>query len=140
MALGGGFMRIFGKLMLATVIATAGHTAAAQDSDAISGSITFYTHFTQFVDDDRWEGWAKTFQERYPNATVEIIPVANYRKEIPTRIASGDYGDVLNVLDNLPPADYAKFYEPLTDMSLATTHSFVDRYRVEGEVYGYIYG
>lgn len=133
-------MRTFGTLMLATALVSSGQVVTAQDGSAIAGEITFYTHFTQFVDDGRWEEWAQEFEEIHPGVDVEVLPVSNYRKEMPTRIASGDYGDVLNVLDNLPPADYAKFYEPLTDMSLADTHSFVDRYRFDGEVYGYIYG
>lgn len=109
-------------------------------ADEISGEITFYTHFGQFVDNGDWERWANAFAEKYPGASVEVLHVGNYRKEMPTRIASGDYGDVLNVLDNLPPAEYAEFYLPLNDMSLADTHSFVDRYTVDGNIYGYVYG
>ena len=124
-------------LMAAAFIAVGASIAHA---DEISGKLTFYTHFGQFVDSGDWERWASAFEEKYPDTDVEVLHVANYRKEMPTRIASGDYGDVLNVLDNLPPSEYAEFYMPLSDMSLADTHSFVDRYKVDGEVYGYIYG
>ncbi|CTQ51469.1 ABC transporter substrate-binding protein [Jannaschia donghaensis] len=133
-------MRIIGTLAASTAMILAGQGTLAQPSEKVEGKITFYTHFTQFEQDGSWNAWAADFAEKYPGAEVEIIGVSNYRKEMPTRIASGDYGDVLNVLDNLPPSDYAEFYAPLTDMSLAETHSFVDRYRVDGEVYGYIYG
>lgn len=120
-------------------LASIGSAALAQDGE-VSGKITFYTHFGYFVESGHWDEWASAFEEKYPGTEVEVLPVANYRKEMPTRVASGDYGDVLNVLDNLPPSDYAKFYAPLTDMSLAETHSFVDRYEIDGEIYGYIYG
>ncbi|WP_417522837.1 ABC transporter substrate-binding protein [Marinovum sp.] len=106
----------------------------------VSGKITFYTHFGQFVDSGDWERWSSEFETKYPGTEVEILHVANFRKEMPTRIASGDYGDVLNVMDNLPPSEYAEFYLPLNDMSLAETHSFVDRYEVDGKIYGYVYG
>ena len=131
------------KMLFATAAIAAimsGHAATAQDDGEVGGKITFYTHFTQFEQDGSWDAWAAEFAEKFPGTEVEIVGVSNYRKDMPTRMASGDYGDVLNVLDNLPPSDYAEFYEPLTDMALAETHSFVDRYRVDGEVYGYIYG
>lgn len=126
---------LWAGLALSASLATA---VAAQEE--IGGKLTFYTHFTNFVENGKWEEWTSAFAARHPGVEIEILPIAAYSKEMPTRIASGDYGDVLNLLDNLPPADYAKFYEPLTDMSLAATHSFVDRYRVDGEIYGYVYG
>lgn len=127
-----------GRLGLAALLA-AGTAVSAQDI-GITGRISFHTHFSQFVDNGKWDEWTPAFEERYPGTEVEVLPVSGYRKEMPARIASGDYGDVLNVLDNLPPGDDAKFYEPLTDLEMARTHRFVDRYRVDGEVYGYIHG
>ncbi|WP_417280364.1 ABC transporter substrate-binding protein [Celeribacter sp.] len=106
----------------------------------VGGKITFYTHFTNFVENGKWDEWTNAFETAYPGTEVEVIGIANYRAEMPVRIASGDYGDVVNVLDNLPPQDFKKFYLPLTDMPLAETHQFVDRYKVDGEVYGYVYG
>ncbi len=124
-------------LPVASLLAAGVSISSAGD---IGGEITFYTHFSQFVDNGDWERWAGEFEDRYPGTDVEVLHVGNYRKEMPTRIASGDYGDVLNVLDNLPPSDYAEFYLPLNDMSLADTHTFVDRYTVDGNIYGYVYG
>jgi len=122
----------------AVTMILAGATFA--QAEEIDGKITFYTHFGQFLDSGDWERWTTAFEEQYPGTEVEVLLVANFRKEMPTRIASGDYGDVLNVMDNLPPAEYAEFYLPLNDMSLAETHSFVDRYKVDGNIYGYVYG
>lgn len=119
---------------------TAPAASEEQFGGEVSGKITFYTHFGNFVDDGQWDQWTAAFEEKYPGTEVEIIPITNYRREMPTRMASGDYGDVLNVMDNLPPADYAKFYEPLNDLGLAETHQFVDRYTVDGNIFGYVYG
>lgn len=115
-------------------------TAQGFDPANVGGKITFYTHFSQFIDDGRWDEWSAEFAKQYPGAEVEVVPVSGYRKEMPTRIASGDYGDVLNVLDNLPPSDYATFYLPLNDMAMEEHHQFVERFTVEGNIYGFIYG
>lgn len=114
--------------------------ASIAHAQEIEGKITFYTHFGQFVDSGDWERWAAEFETKHPGTEVEVLHVANYRKSMPTRIASGDHGDVLNVLDNLLPSEYARFYMPLNDMSLAETHSFVDCYTVDDQIYGYLYG
>ncbi len=132
-----------GILLAATALSTAFTPAFAAegiDPAEVTGKITFYTHFTHFVDDGSFDAWGEAFAEKYPGAEVEVIGVTGYRKEMPTRIASGDYGDVLNVLDNLPPSDYATFYEPLNDLGLEDNFQFVDRYTVDGQIYGFIYG
>ncbi len=131
-------MGIVGRISMIALL-VAGAAAQAQDQE-VTGKITFYTHFTNFIDNGKWAEWVAGFEEKYPGTEVEVLGVTAYSKEMPTRIASGDYGDVLNVLDNLPPTDYPKYYAPLTDMDLAKTHTFVDRYRVDGEIYGYVYG
>jgi len=135
-------MKSITAVALAAGLALPGASLHAQgfDPDKVKGTITFYTHFSQFVDDGRWDVWTEAFSEAYPGAEVEVVPVSGYRKDMPTRIASGDYGDVLNVLDNLPPGDYEKFYLPMNGMDMAEHHQFVDRYTVDGNVYGFVYG
>ncbi|QBY01360.1 carbohydrate ABC transporter substrate-binding protein [Rhodophyticola sp. CCM32] len=120
----------------ASALVFSGDIASAE----ITGPITFFTHFGTFQTNGRWDDWTAEFEALYPGTDVEVIVVDGYRREMPTRLASGDYGDVLNVLDNLPPDQYAEFYLPLNDMELRDTHMFVDRYTVDGNVYGYIYG
>lgn len=128
-------------LLAASVAIIVAAPAFADNADGqISGDITFYTHFANFVDNGRWDDWVAEFEAKYPGTNVEVVAVSNYRKDMPVRFASGDYGDVLNVLDNLPPSDYASYYAPVGDMALRDTHQFVDRYTVDGEVYGYVYG
>ena len=112
--------------------------ALAQD---VSGKITFYTHFGHFSDDGTWDEIAAGFTQKYPDAEVEILAVSSYRKEMPTRIASGDYGDVLNVLDSIPPDQYPTFYAPLNDMTaMMENHRFIDNFTVAGNTYGFVYG
>ncbi len=84
---------------------------------------------------------AAGFAAKYPGAEVEILPVAGYRKEMPTRIASGDYGDVLNVMDSIPPDQYPTFYLPLNDLTaMMENHRFIDSFTLDGNVYGLVYG
>lgn len=127
-------------LALSVALASTVLNAQGFDPGKVGGKITFYTHFNQFADDGQWDEWSAAFTQAYPGTEVEILPVSGYRKEMPTRIASGDYGDVLNVLDNLPPSDYPTFYLPLNNMALEDHHQFVDRFTVDGNVYGFIYG
>jgi raffinose/stachyose/melibiose transport system substrate-binding protein len=97
-------------LLAASVAVIVAAPAFADNADGqISGDITFYTHFANFVDNGRWDDWVAEFEEKYPGTNVEVIAVSNYRREMPVRFASGDYGDVLNVLDNLPPDDYVNY-------------------------------
>ncbi|WP_299969383.1 extracellular solute-binding protein [uncultured Roseobacter sp.] len=133
-------MKLALKLASAVAATAVSMTALSASAQDIGGKITFYTHFGNFVDNGKWDEWTDAFETAYPGTEVEVIPVAGYRRDMPTRMASGDYGDVLNVLDNLPPEDYATFYLPLNDMAIAETHSFVERYTVDGNIYGYIYG
>lgn len=120
------------------IIASTAGGVAAQD---VSGQITFYTHFTHFAEDGTWDRIEAEFTERYPDAEVEIIAVAGYRREMPTRLASGDYGDVLNVMDAIPADQYSTFYAPLNDLTeTIENHRFVENFTVDGNVYGLVYG
>lgn len=125
----------------AAVLATAGlANAQSFDPAKVKGEITFYTHFGSLVDSGDWKRWADEFHAAYPEATVDVVAVSEYRREMGTRISTGEYGDVLNVLDSLPPADYPKFYLPIEGSTLEADYQFVERYTVDGKVYGYVYG
>lgn len=124
----------------ATATMTSPAVAQSYDPDKVEGEITFYTHFGNLVESGDWQRWADEFHDAFPEATVIVVPVSEYRREMGTRIATGDYGDVLNVLDSLPPADYPKFYLPIEGSTLEEDYQFVDRYTVDGKVYGYVYG
>lgn len=125
-------------LAATTMLVSIASTATADD---IAGKITFYTHFGNFHEDGTWDEVAAGFAAAHPGAEVEIIAVGGYRREMPTRVASGDYGDVLNVLDSIPASDYATFYAPLNDLSdMVDNHRFIENYTVDGNVYGFVYG
>ena len=111
-----------------------------QTAQTVGGKITFYTHFTHFFESGHWDKWTKEFEEKFPGTEVKAIGITNYSKEMPTRISSGNYGDVLNILDSIPPNEYANFYEPLNAMGLNATHQFVERYIYDGNTYGFVYG
>jgi len=81
----------------ATVLSLSALSASARDT---GGTITFCTRFTNFVGNGKRDEWTGAFEKAYPGTEVEIVPVAGYRRDMPTRMASRDCGDVL---DNLPP-------------------------------------
>ncbi|QBY01226.1 carbohydrate ABC transporter substrate-binding protein [Rhodophyticola sp. CCM32] len=132
---------LFKAAMTTAIIATSSTSfAQSYDPDRVQGEITFYTHFGNLVDSGDWQRWADEFAEAFPGASVDVVPVSEYRREMGVRIATGDYGDVLNVLDSLPPADYHQFYAPIVGSTLEDDYQFVDRYTVDGDIYGYVYG
>jgi raffinose/stachyose/melibiose transport system substrate-binding protein len=111
------------------------------DPSQVKGKITFYTHFTNFIKDGSFDKWVAEFKAAYPAVEeVEVIGVTAYTKDMPTRMAGGDYGDVLNILDAVPPGDYKLYYEPLDDLDMAKDFNFAERYQVEGKYYGFTYG
>lgn len=122
----------------ALTLALSINAASAAD---VAGDITFYTHFGNFFDDGTWDRIASEFNAKYPEANVEIILVAKYRGDMPTRMSSGDYGDVLNVLDSIPPDQYSTFYAPLNDLTdMMENHRFIENFTVDGNAYGFVYG
>jgi len=133
------------SLAVATIVALSfGSAWAAEpgiDPAQVKGKITFYTHFTNFIKDGSFDKWVAEFKKVYPSVeAVEVIGVTAYTKDMPTRMAGGDYGDVLNVLDSVPPSDYPGFYESLDDLDMAKDFNFAERYEYQGKHYAYTYG
>lgn len=126
---------------LALSVGAANAADTGIDPSQVKGKITFYTHFTNFVKDGSFDKWVAEFKAAYPAVeAVEVIGVTAYTKDMPTRMAGGDYGDVVNVLDSVPPGDYHLFYEPLNDLDMAKDFNFAERYEVDGKYYGFTYG
>jgi ABC-type glycerol-3-phosphate transport system substrate-binding protein len=57
-----------------------------------------------------------------------------------TRLATGDYGDVLDTPATVATADLPDFFLPITDLNLAKDFYFGDRWAVDGDVYALTYG
>jgi len=66
------------------------------DPAQVKGKITYYTHFTSFITDGLFDKWVGDFKKLYPNADVDVQGIATYEDTMGTRLATGDYGDVLD--------------------------------------------
>ena len=125
-------------------LAAAAGAASAQDAidpASVTGKITYYTHWTNYIDDGSFDQWEADFKALYPSVEdVEVLGIADYAGQITTRLATGDYGDVLETSDQVPADELADFFLPITDLDLAKDWYYADRWASDGEVYGLTFG
>lgn len=111
------------------------------DPAKVSGKIVNYVHFTNYIDDGSYDRWEAEFKTLYPNVEdIEVIGIADYAGQITTRLATGDYGDVLETADQVPADELGDFFLPLNDLDLAKDWYYADRWASDGNVYGLTFG
>jgi ABC-type glycerol-3-phosphate transport system substrate-binding protein len=111
------------------------------DPSLVKGTITYFTHWANFVEDGHMKKWGDDFKKIYPNVQdVKIVLLKDYRNEMTVKMAEGDYGDVVEMMDNLPQDDYDVYYEPLNSLGMQKNYMFSDRFAVDGEYYAFTYG
>ena len=109
--------------------------------DDVSGKITFYTHWTNYIDDGSFDKWKAEFKKLYPKVDdIEVLGIATYSDTMATRLATGDYGDVLDTPPTVSNAELGDFFLPITDLDLAKDFYYGDRWATDGEVYALPYG
>jgi ABC-type glycerol-3-phosphate transport system substrate-binding protein len=111
------------------------------DPANVKGKIVYYTHWTNYIDNGDFDKWEAAFKAKYPNVEdVEVLGIATYAETMTTRLATGDYGDVLDTPASVSNAELPDFFLPITDLDLAKDFYFGDRWAVDGEVYGLTFG
>jgi raffinose/stachyose/melibiose transport system substrate-binding protein len=111
------------------------------DPASVSGKIIYYTHWTNYIDNGDFDKWEAAFKAKYPNVEdVEVLGIATYAETMATRLATGDYGDVLDTPATVSNAELPDFFLPITDLDLAKDFYFGDRWSVDGDVYGLTFG
>lgn len=111
------------------------------DPASVSGKITYYTHWTNYIDNGDFDKWEAEFKTMYPGVEdVEVLGIATYAETMATRLATGDYGDVLDTPAQVSNAELPDFFLPITDLDLAKDFYFGDKWAVDGEVYGLTFG
>jgi ABC-type glycerol-3-phosphate transport system substrate-binding protein len=109
--------------------------------DDVSGTITVYTHWTNYIDDGSYDKWEAEFKQMYPKVEdINILGIATYAETMSTRLATGDYGDVLDTPATVANAELGDFFLPITDLDLAKDFYYGDRWAVDGDVYALPYG
>ena len=111
------------------------------DPANVKGKIVYYTHWTNYIDNGDFDKWEAAFKAKYPGVEdVEVLGIATYAETMATRLATGDYGDVLDTPTTVANAELPDFFLPITDLDLAKDFYFGDRWAVDGEVYGLTFG
>jgi ABC-type glycerol-3-phosphate transport system substrate-binding protein len=132
-------LALFSRTSQATVQVTAADIPV--DPAMVNGTITYYSHFYNFVQDGHYKKWAEGFKKIYPNVTdVRIVVLPDYKKQMRALMAVGDYGDVVDILDDVSRSDYEFFYEPLNSLGMQNAARFPDQFLFNGKYYGFTYG
>ncbi len=116
-----------------------GNAGGADESapEEISGDITVITHRTDIVDSVFKEEYLPRFQEQYPNVNVSFESITDYEGQIKIRMNTEDYGDVLNIPNDIVPEDLPNFFEPLGSLEeLEQNYQFVHEQQYDGISYG----
>ncbi len=114
---------------------------SAINPDEVKGSIVFYTHWTNYITSGDMDRWEAEFKALYPNVEdIDIQGIATYAETMATRMATGEYGDVLEVATALTNEELGDFLLPLNDLGLDDEFHFADRWAYEGNTYAYTFG
>ncbi|MDQ2850602.1 MAG: ABC transporter substrate-binding protein [Actinomycetota bacterium] len=120
-------------------LAACGSSSGGSSSNASgppSGTILVLTNRTDIVNTEL-PAYAKEFNKIYPKVTVKFQALSDYAGDVKTRMSTKNYGDVLLVPTDIPPAQLATFFEPLgTTAEMGKKYRFADAIANAGKVYG----
>lgn len=131
-------------MVLALAACTTGKSGSTStpDDGTVSGKITFLTNRTDWDVDGTYEKLIASFNEKYPDVTVEVQSITDYAGELATRMQTSEYGDVLMIPDAVPSSEFGRYFEPF-----GTVEELSDKYQegylyskwFDGQVYGLAY-
>lgn len=122
-------------VILSVFITACGKTESqSADKNEISGTITFLTNRTDMIG-EKYDDYAKRFNEKYPDAHVEFEAVTDLDKTTKIRVGSGEFPDVV-LIPTIPNSDLPKYFTPLDDLGLNDRIYFKDYKSFENKVYG----
>lgn len=111
------------------------------DPSQVKGKITVYTHFTNFITAGYFDRWKSEFKKLYPNVEdVDVQGITDYAGTMPTRLSTGDYGDVLDVPSTVTREEMPDFFLPLDNLDLAKDFYYAANYTQDGHVYAFTDG
>lgn len=114
---------------------------AGIDPAQVKGKITVITHFTSYITDGLFDRWKKEFKALYPNVEdVDVQGITDYAGTMPTRLTTGDYGDVLDVPTTVTREELPEFFLPLDNLDLAKDFYYAANYTQDGHVYAFTDG
>jgi ABC-type glycerol-3-phosphate transport system substrate-binding protein len=126
--------------------ATSGGPSASGGGDvaaeAPAGELKVLTHRTDLDQDGTLQGYADQFMAKYPEVTkVEFESITAYDDDVPLRLSTGDFGDVLSIPNGVTNDQLAQFFEPIgSKADLSAKYRFLDSFAVGEQVYGLAQG
>lgn len=111
-----------------------------EDYTDITTTIHVFNQRTDMSDADyagtSWEEYIATFNEMYPNITVEVETDTNYSDSSLLRLQSGDWGDIMMV-PAVDKADLSTYFLPFGTLEeMEAEIRFANTWEYDGMVYG----
>lgn len=103
-------------------------------------SFTILNHRTDLDQSGDWKKlYVDPFAAKYPGIKeIKVESITDYHNIVKTRLAGGDYGDVLVIPNGVNAADYSTYFAPLGAVAdLKAKYRFIEESgSFEGQVYG----
>jgi raffinose/stachyose/melibiose transport system substrate-binding protein len=126
-----------GATSSATAAAPGSQAPVVNPSAAVTGSITVLTNRTDIVDSVFVAKYVPEFQKLYPNVQVKFEAIKNYDTDVPIRMNTTEYGDVLLIPNAIKPDQLASYFTPLGKIAdLSKTYRRVTEQSFYDDVYG----
>ena len=124
------------------VFSVAGANAQSTiDPALVTGKIVYYTHWTSYLTEGKFDAWEAEFKELYPGVEdVDVQGITTYSETMSTRLATGDYGDVLDTPPTVPRDELPDFFAPLDDTGLVPDFYYTSNWEVDGQHYALPFG
>jgi ABC-type glycerol-3-phosphate transport system substrate-binding protein len=121
--------------------ATSAHAQSSIDPATVTGKIVYYTHWTSYLTDGKFDKWKQEFKALYPGVEdVDVQGITTYSETMSTRLATGDYGDVLDTPPTVPRDELPDFFAPLDDTGLVPDFYYTSNWAVDGAHYALPFG
>jgi ABC-type glycerol-3-phosphate transport system substrate-binding protein len=112
-------------------------SASGGGKSSISGTITYLSHRTDLDKDGTYRKYVAAFNKDYPKVKVTITSDTNYNADTPTKLTSGSYPDVLDIVPGTPNAALPTYFAPYgTTDDLSKTYNWTANSAYRGKVYG----
>jgi raffinose/stachyose/melibiose transport system substrate-binding protein len=134
--------RAIASIAVASVFALTACSSGSGDADNPDNSgdavtLKVLTWRTDLVENGTFDDYAKRFNDKYPDITVEFEGITDFEGEVKTRMSTENYGDVLGIVGTIQPAELGDFFEPLgTVDELEQDYRFVREKAYDGTAYG----
>ena len=109
------------------------------DYSDVSATIKFLHHKTDRAEDGTMDKMVATFNNEFPNITVEMEAVTDYAEDSLLRLSTGDWGDIM-FIPAVDKVDLQTYFMPFDTLdNLSAELNFVDNWEYEGNCYGIPY-